>query len=76
MSTRIPDQSPELSEIEVGQVWIIQEIPVAPITSETPPKKCLIVEKTGNTLVLLFAGSNNTTKHTFVSLRFIERLRM
>jgi hypothetical protein len=75
MTTRIPDQSPELSEIEVGQIWVILEVPVAPITRETYAKNCLIVEKTGNTLVLFFGDAANNTKHTFASLRFMERLR-
>jgi hypothetical protein len=71
MSTRIHKYPPEFADVEVDEYWLVQ---IEPITLNTCPKQCLIVEITDTTLVLHFKGAVNPTRYAYFAVRFMEKI--
>jgi hypothetical protein len=68
---RIHKYPPEFADVGLGEYWLVQ---IEPITINTCPKLCKIVEITDTTVVLLFTGAVNPTRYAYFAVRFMEKL--
>jgi hypothetical protein len=69
--TRIHKYPPEFADVEVGEYWLVQ---IEPITINTCPKKCVIVEITKTTVSLRFTAAVNPVRYAFFAVRFMEKV--
>ena len=68
---RIYKYLPEFADVAVGEQWLVQ---IEPITINTCPRQCEILEVTGTTVVVHFTGVHSPTRYAFLAVRFMEEI--